>query len=475
MTVPPHSTEAEQGVLGCILLQPDPCLEQCMEVAQDREHLFYERRHNLIYNALLSLHREQSVPDIITTQQRLKDLKFLEAIGGYEYLSNLPNLTPSPFNLKYYLDILIEKWTLRQVVKVCHTTIAEVMETQDLRQFMDQFESGVMAISRTSQRKSTQVIADLVDESIQEMDKAIALGGALPGIPTGFPILDDMLGGLISADMIVIAARPSCGKTSFAINVADHVAGNLRIPTGIISLEMRASQLTNRMLSAGARVDSMKMRRGTVNQEEQGRIVKASVRLRKSPIYIDDQPGIDTMVLRAKVRRMIRDYGIKFLVIDYLQLLTSSTHSENLTSNVTQVSSDVHTIAREFNLPVLIAAQLNREMEKDKNRPPVLSDLRQSGAIEQDADTVMFLWQPNPDQDRFDERKVQLLIRKQRNGPLGNIDFKFELPFTKFSPWTPIWGSDVPSRAPAPRSHSVAIDHSLPPENDSIQAFKKVL
>jgi len=453
--LPPHSLEAEQGVLGCVLLAPAECLGECIEKFKPGAEVFYDLRHRTIYEALVEMFDHKEPIDAITLQQRLKDRQQLEAVGGLAYLSALPDTVPTAANLGYYQEIVREKFILRKMIQACTEVVGRVYEYEgEVDALLDEVERDILRISEARVEASTNTIKDLVRKAITTIEDYHQRQGVLTGVGTGFADLDKMTSGLHEGEMIVIAARPSMGKTSLAMNIADTVAVDQRLPVGVFSLEMTAEALVLRMLCSRSRVNLHNITSGFLVNQDFPKLTAAAGKLANAPLFIDDSAGLSILQLRAKARRMAQQYGIKLFVIDYLQLLHSTARrAENRQQEIADISNGIKALAKELKVPVIVLSQLNRELEKDKNRKPRLSDLRESGAIEQDADLVALLYKPSGGDDddgggpEADAEPVNLLIAKQRNGPTGDVNLTFLKSYTRFESAAKISGDDLPTGA----------------------------
>jgi replicative DNA helicase len=452
--LPPHSLEAEQGVLGCILLSPHDNLGACIEKFKAGSDAFYDLRHRHIYELLVEMYDHKEGIDLITLPQRLKDKNQLEGVGGLAYLLSLPEMVPSAANLLYYVDIVREKHLLRRMIQTCNSVVSQVYECEgEVEQLLDEVERDVLRISEERVDSQTMGIKQLVNKAITTIEDYHQRQGSLTGIGTGFADLDKLTSGLHGGEMVVIAARPSMGKTSLAMNIAEYVAIELNLPAAVFSLEMTAESLVLRMLCSRARVNMRDIREGFLAERDFPKLTKAAGKLAGSPLFIDDTPGLSILQLRARARRMVQQYGIKLFVVDYLQLLHStSRRAENRQQEIADISNGVKALAKELAVPVIVLSQLNREMEKEKNRKPRLSDLRESGAIEQDADLVGLLYKPSSGDDEDGAAQetaeavaVNLLIAKQRNGPTGEVCLTFMKGYTRFENATKVEAGDVPS------------------------------
>jgi replicative DNA helicase len=451
--LPPHSTEAEQGVLGCCLLDPNQCIGECIEkLKDDGKSAFYDLRHQTVYETLSAMFNSRLPIDLITVQQHLKDRQLLEQIGGIAYLSQLQDAVPSAANLAYYLDIVREKYLLRKLITTCSGVVGKVFDFEgNVEELLDEVEKEVLRVNESRSQAAMIPVNTLVHDAIETIEKYFSRNGQLGGLATGFADLDKMTDGLHGGEMIVIAARPSMGKTSLAMNIAEHVALELKLPVGVFSLEMSSASLILRMMCSLARVNLRSIREGFMSETDFPKLTSAAGRLSGAKLYIDDTAGLSILQLRARARRLAQQHGIKLFVIDYLQLLnsTAARAKENRQQEIADISSGIKALAKELKVPIIVLAQLNREIEKDKNRKPRMSDLRESGSIEQDADLVGLLYKPDTDDDEAapveaDGLPVSLVIAKQRNGPTGDVHLTFLKPYTRFESAAKFSDDDVP-------------------------------
>jgi replicative DNA helicase len=467
--LPPHSIEAEQGVLGCMLLDPNTAIGTCVEKFKSRcddgataspsrrdapepnphagaSAAFYDHRHQSIYETLVTMYDAKEAIDLITLRQRLKDKGQLDAIGGVAYLTALVDATPTAANLPFYADIVVEKHLLRRMIQTCSSVIGRIYDEEqqgDVEQLLDEVEKEVLHISEEREETVSLAIKDLVHKAISQIEEMHKHQGKTTGISSGFTDLDKMTTGFHGGEMIVIAARPSMGKTSLAMNIAEHVAIDLKLPVGVFSLEMSADSLVLRMLCSRARINLRRLRGGILSQQDFGQLTFGAGKMAGAPLFIDDTAGLSILQLRAKARRMHQQQGIKLFVIDYLQLLRSTAKkAENRQQEIADISSGIKALAKELKVPIIVLAQLNRELEKrGPGEKPKLSDLRESGSIEQDADLVGLLYRPKMgkedeedpgEQPNYDAVPVNLLIAKQRNGPTGDVHLTFLKGFTRY-------------------------------------------
>jgi replicative DNA helicase len=386
-------------------------------------------------------------------QQRLKDKGLLDQIGGIPYLSQLQDSVPSAANLSYYIDIVREKFLLRKMISVCTEVVGRVYDHEgEVDVLLDEVERDVLRISESRVQGGVLTTRDLVGKAIGTIENFFSRKGALSGISTGFPDLDRMTDGLHPAEMIVIAARPSMGKTSLAMNIAEHAAIEEKLPVAVFSLEMSAESLVLRMMCSLARVNLRSIRDGFMSEADFPKLTNAAGKLANSKLYIDDTAGLSILQLRARARRLSQQHGIKLFVIDYLQLLhsTGRRSQDNRQQEIADISSGIKALAKELKVPVIVLAQLNREIEKDKSRKPRMSDLRESGSIEQDADLVGLLYKPDAGDEEADGPAegdgvpVNLLVAKQRNGPTGDVNLTFLKPYTRFESAAKVSDEDMP-------------------------------
>ncbi|MCF7708113.1 MAG: replicative DNA helicase [Verrucomicrobia bacterium] len=453
--VPPHSIEAEQGVLGCLMLSPNDKIGITVEKLKTGSEAFYDLRHKQLYELLLEMYDKNDVIDPITVPQKLKDRNQLEMVGGLAYLTSLVDAVPSAANLPYYLDIVREKLLLRRLIQACDDVVNRVHDYEgDVDELVDEVERDILRISEQRVESDSTTIKDLVFKAINTIELYHQRQGLLTGIGTGFRDLDKLTSGFHPGEMVVLAARPSVGKTSLAMNMVEHIIAEQKLPVGVFSLEMTAESLVLRMICSMARVNLRSIREGFVPKRDFPKLTAAAGKLAGAPLYIDDTPGLSILQLRAKARRMSQQYGTKLFVIDYLQLLhsTSVRRSDNRQQEIADISNGIKALAKELEVPVIVLSQLNREMERDKSRKPRLSDLRESGAIEQDADVVGLLYRPSdsdndqPPADEHSTEPVDLIIAKQRNGPTGDVNLMFFKHFTRFESAAKISTEDMPDQ-----------------------------
>ncbi|MSR87815.1 MAG: replicative DNA helicase [Candidatus Zambryskibacteria bacterium] len=443
LRIPPHSLEAEQALLGSVMLRPDAMYE-IMDIITSAS--FYFEKHKTVFETMLDLFGKHQPIDILSLSDRLKEKELLERIGGTSFLTELSSTVPSSANVKHYAEIVMKKFMMRQLIEASeHLSHLGFNEAGELEEILDQAEKKVFDITeRFAGSARFRDLVPLLAEAYERFEKLSSSEHELRGVPTGFKSLDDILGGFQNSDLIIIAARPSVGKTALALDIARRTASEHQIPVGIFSLEMSADQLVDRVVAAQSRTDASIIRKGVRIQSGAWRedvfknIRDALDDLSRTPLYIDDQPGNTIMKMRSAARKLKIEKGLKLLVVDYLQLMAPSTARTNdsTVQQVTEISRGLKHLARELNIPVIALSQLSRAIETRGGKPK-LSDLRDSGSIEQDADLVMFI-HSNEDDIRDEAGKVkdvqrkELIIAKHRNGPLGYAALDYHTRFNTF-------------------------------------------
>jgi len=432
--VPPHSREAEQSVLGGIMLEP-----QAWDRIADRlvDTDFYYQAHRLIYKALQDLVAKEKPLDVLTVADILKAHHQLEAVGGEAYLFELARNTPSVANITAYADIIRERSVLRQLIQVAGEIAQRAYQPKGMEctEILDEAERKVFAIAEQGPSTGGPLnIKTVLASTIDRIDKLYHSQEAITGLATGFADLDEMTSGLQPADLVIIAARPSMGKTSFAMNIAEHAAIKSGKPVLVFSLEMPAESLAMRMLSSLSRIDQHRMRIGKLEDDDWPRITSAMSMLSKSPMFIDDTAALSPAEVRARARRLVKEHGqLGLIMIDYLQLMQVPGMSDNRTLEVSEISRSLKALAKELNVPVIALSQLNRGLEQRADKRPVMSDLRESGAIEQDADVIAFIYRDEVyNEESPDKGTAEIIIAKQRNGPIGKVRLTFLGKYTKF-------------------------------------------
>lgn len=439
--------------MGCILTDPNVAMPECVELLGAGAEAFYDLRHQEIYNAMVGMFDNRELIDVVTLYQRLKDKNLSDEIGGLRYLASLPESCVSAHNISYYLEILHEKHVLRKMVSTCTEAVASIYEHEgDVPTLIDNVERKILQVRQSAATKGQVTARELVKHTMKSIEDLQNQNmGACTGVATGYPDLDKLTWGFQPGEMIVIAARPSVGKTSLAMNIAEHVTIDQQLPVGVFSLEMTAESLMFRMVCSRARVNLRNVRDGFLTERDYPKLTNAAGKLSSAPLYIDSSSGLSIMQLRAKARRMWQQHGIKLFIVDYLQLLNaqgSQRRSDSRQQEVADISAGMKTLARELNVPVVVLSQLSRDIEREKNRRPRLSDLRESGAIEQDADLVAFLYnykEQEDDDDDPDCPMVNLLIAKQRSGPTGIVRLCFLKIYTRFESSAKVSHEDVPA------------------------------
>jgi len=433
--IPPQSLESERALLGALLLKPDVLHDVADTV---RPETFYAEKHRIIYEAMQELSDRGEPIDLLSLSERLTANGNLERIGGRAYLAELSASAPAPGNYAHYADLVGRKHVMRSLIDASYEiTEAAYDEARDVTQTLDEAEKRIMEIGNKSAAHKFIAISEKLADAWDRMEELSKNKDSIRGIPSGFPTLDTLLSGFHKSDLIILAARPSMGKTSLALDIARNAAVRHEVPVGIFSLEMSSEQIVDRMLSAESYVDSWKMRTGAVHAEEDfSKIRDALENLSKAPIFIDDKPAQNILSMRAVARRLKRERGIGLLIVDYLQLMapTNTKQSDSMVQQVTEISRSLKSLARELEVPVIALSQLSRAVEQRGGKPR-LSDLRDSGSIEQDADVVMFIHRDdkrNPDSDK--PNIAEILVEKHRNGPTGKAELYFDEKRTSFLP-----------------------------------------
>lgn len=430
--LPPHSIEAEESVLGSMLLSQE-AITEVTEVLRPED--FYKESHAIIYKSVLSLFASGEPVDPLTVSESLRAQGNLEKVGDRPYILNLVSSVPTPANARYYAEKVRELAIYRRVIEAGRKIELIGYEArEELAEALDEAEDIIFSVARQERRKSIKPLKELMELTFEELEQ-VADGTLQTGIRTGFDDLDKLTTGLQPSDLIVIAARPSMGKTSLALNIADHVAVEERIPVAIFSLEMSAQEVTKRMLCSRARVNSQKLKSSFKDDDVWTSLSEAAGELTSASIFIDDNANIGVMELRSKVRRLKAQHDIGLVIVDYIQLMSSDRRLENRVQEIAYISRALKGLGRDFNIPVIAVSQLSREPEKHSRRP-ILSDLRESGAIEQDADLILFIHRAEvyePDNDEVKGR-ADVNLAKHRNGPTGNIKLTFQAQFARFLP-----------------------------------------
>lgn len=438
--VPPQNIEAEQAVLGAMLIDKE-AIAKVSEILTSSD--FYREAHRVIFNAMLELYNKNEAVDMVTVTEILKRDNKLEDIGGLAYITSLANVVLTAANVKYHADIVAEKSVLRQLVRVSTEIAAMGYEAnEDVGTLLDTAESRILEISNRKKKADFTPINDVLMESVQNIEKLINNKGGLTGLPSGFADLDKLTSGLHPSDFIILAARPSMGKTALALNIVQNVAlrahkkiGGEPRSVAFFSLEMSKEQLVNRMLCAEAGIDSQRLRVGEMGDKDWDALWGACDLMSKAKIYIDDTAGITVMDMRSRARRLKAEHGLDLIVVDYLQLMQGSgkrNNSGDRQQEVSEISRSLKALARELDVPVLALSQLSRSVEARQVKRPMLSDLRESGSLEQDADIVAFLYREDYYNPETENKHTELIIAKHRNGPVDTVNLFFHKQFTKF-------------------------------------------
>jgi replicative DNA helicase len=425
LKVPPHDLEAERSVLGAILIDAG-AINLVAEFLKP-EH-FYEPAHQLIFSAMLTLFEKQQPIDIVTVVDQLKLTGNLKKIGGKAYLSDLINTVPTSANIEKYGQIVKDHYTKRKLIEVSSRTVERAFEEQtEVKKLLDEVETEIFALSREHLHRDFIHLREILAESFERLDELMKSGLPFRGLATGFDELDKKLAGLQPSNLIILAARPALGKTSLALNISANIALKTKQPVGIFSLEMSKEELVDRLLIATADIDAWRLKTGRLSDDDYKKITEAMGELSEAPLFIDDTPGISILEMRAKARKLKVEHDLKLLVVDYLQLADAGRRFDSRVQEVSFVSQGLKNLARELRIPVLALSQLSRAVEQRGGKKPQLSDLRESGSIEQDSDVVLFLYQEEESEELLDQNKrlVKLLIAKHRNGPVGEIDLMF--------------------------------------------------
>jgi len=442
--VPPQNIEAEQAVLGAMLIDKE-AIAKATEVLSAYD--FYREAHRVIFSAMLELYNKNEAVDMVTVTEILKRDNKLEDIGGIAYITSLANVVLTAANVKYHAEIVAEKSVLRQLVRVSTEIAAMGYEAnEDVGTLLDTAESRILEISNRKKKNDFTAINDILMDSVQSIESLLQNKGGLTGLPAGFADLDKLTSGLHPSDFIILAARPSMGKTALALNIVQNVAlrahkviGGEPRSVAFFSLEMSKEQLVNRMLCAEAGIDSQRLRVGEMRDEDWTHLWDACDTMSRAKIYIDDTAGITAMDMRSRARRLKAEHGLDLIVVDYLQLMQGSgkrNNSGDRQQEVSEISRSLKALARELDVPVLALSQLSRSVESRQVKRPMLSDLRESGSLEQDADIVAFLYREDYYNPETENKHTELIIAKHRNGPVDTVNLFFQKQFTKFVGFT---------------------------------------
>ncbi|MDL2329269.1 replicative DNA helicase [Desulfosarcina sp. OttesenSCG-928-A07] len=436
--LPPQRIEAEESILSAILLDNTTLIDVLDILSADD---FYKGAHQMIFSAVEALYAKSEPVDLVTLANILRERDQLEKVGGAAYLSTLVDVIPVAVNTRHYARIIHEKAILRRLILHSNAIATRCFEdTGDVDGVIEFAQSAVFEVSQGKNRPAFSPLSKIIETNIDQLEERQGNRTLITGIPTGFSRLDTLTAGMQNSDFIIIAGRPAMGKTAFALNIARNAAIESGMPVAIFSLEMSKEQLSMRMLCAEARVDASRIRSGFLNQEDWSRITEAAGTLTEAPIFIDDSPDISTMSIRTKSMRMKMDKGLGMVIIDYLQLMRGSVDSERRDLEISEISRSLKILAKELNIPVIALSQLNRKLEERSDKRPQLSDLRESGALEQDADLVAFIYRDevyNRDENNPHRGTAEIILAKQRNGPTGVATLTFMGAYTRFENMAP--------------------------------------
>ena len=431
--LPPQNLEAEQSILGGILLD-NQALNSVLEILTHKD--FYNESHRKIFAAIVELSDRNEPSDLITLSNILKDKKQLDQVGGMAYLASLVDNVPSAANIAYYAKIVKEKAILRHLIGTATEILTKSYDTgADVDEVLDEAEHAIFEISENKIRPAFYPIKNIIKDSFKTIEKLYERKDLITGVPTGFEKIDDLTSGLQKSELIIVAGRPSMGKTAFALNIAQHAAMEAGIHVAIFSLEMSKEQLALRMLSSEARVDSQRLRKGFLGETDWPKLTTAAGRLSEAPLFIDDTPAITVLEMKAKARRLKAESGLGLIILDYLQLMRSGSYKDSREQEISEISRSLKALAKELNVPIIALSQLNRKVEDRTNRRPQMADLRESGAIEQDADVIAFIYRDevyNKSDDNPEKGLAEVIIGKQRNGPTGMAKLAFLEKYTCF-------------------------------------------
>jgi replicative DNA helicase len=430
--IPPQNVDAEQSTLGACLIERD-ALSKVVEILPDSQD-FYKTAHQTIYEAIISLSERGEPVDLITLTNELRNQNHLEGVGGAAYLTHLIDSVPTAANAEYYANIIKEKAILRNLI-MAGTNIATMgyKEEEPAENIVDRAEQEIFAIAERRMISDFVPLKKVVTSTFEKIEELYARKAHVTGLPTGYRELDNYTAGLQRANLIIVAARPGMGKTAICMNIAQHIATREKLPVAIFSLEMSRDELAQRLLCSEAHIDAMRLRTGFLEEGDWPRLTRAMNVLCEAPIYIDDSAGLSVMEMRSKARRLKSKQGIELIIIDYIQLIRGSSRTENRNQEISEISRGLKGLSKELNVPVMVISQLSREVEKRQDKRPMLSDLRESGAIEQEADIVIFIYRDdyyNPHSEK--KNMAEVIIAKQRSGPLATVDLVFLKQFTTF-------------------------------------------
>ncbi len=436
LKIPPQNLEAEQSVLGSILLEPE-ALSRVLEVMTGED--FYREAHRKIFNAMLDLYQKGTPVDLITLTEILQNKGQLEDIGGASYLISMTDAIPSAIHVDVYARIVREKSILRRLINEATEIASKGYNfAGDAEDLLDEAEKAIFKISEAKINPLVYPLSYIIKESIGTIEQLYDRKETVTGVPSGFTQLDKLTSGFQNSDLVIVAGRPSMGKTALALNFARNAAVDHEVPVVIFSLEMSRQQLAIRMLCSEARVDSNKVRTGFIGEREWAKLTAAAGTLSEAPIFIDDSPTLTVLQMRAKARRLKSEKGLGMVLVDYLQLMKGREGSERREQEISEISRSLKALAKELNLPVIALSQLNRRPEGRDDKKPVLADLRESGAIEQDADLICFIFREEMYEENSKQKGIaEILLRKHRNGPTGSVSLAFLTEYTRFENLAP--------------------------------------
>ena len=429
-TLPPQNLDAEYAVLGAIFIDND-CLSKVLEVLSAED--FYRAAHQKIFSAMIELYEKNEPIDLLTISEKLRKNKQLEEAGGTDFLASLEENTPTSAQVVSHSKIIREKKILRELIKTATGIVSEsYQEAGDVDAILDNAEKAIFQIAERKIKAGFISIKDILHASFGEIEKLFDKKQFITGVPSGFRDLDNKTTGFQPSDLIIIAGRPSMGKTAFSLNIARNAAVDANVPVAFFSLEMSKEQLGLRLLCSEARVDSSKAKTGFLGKEDWGKLTSAAGRLTDAPLFIDDTPGLSVLDIRARSRRLMSEKGLGLVVVDYLQLMRGSGPSESRQMEVSEITRSLKSLAKELSVPLIVLSQLSRKPEERTDKRPILSDLRESGAIEQDADVVIFVHRPEFYKEDDKPGIADIIIGKQRNGPTGTQELAFLKEYTRF-------------------------------------------
>lgn len=432
--IPPQNIEAEQAVLGAMLIKKEAVIE-AMEILRPED--FYRDAHRVVFEAIMAVFQNDSAVDMITVTEQLKKSDLLDKAGGVAGVTALANAVPTAANVVYHAKIVREKAELRELINAGSEITGWAFEdSDDVEAVMDKAEKRILEVTARENSADFTPMKDIVISVFKQIEERSTNKGGLTGVASGFTDLDRLTSGFQPSDLILVAARPSMGKTAFTLNIASYVAVHLDKPVAFFSLEMSKEQLAQRMLCSEGGIDSQRLRNGDMKDEDWEHVIAAADRLTYAPVFIDDTPGITVMELRSKARRIKAEHGLSMVIIDYLQLMSGkgSKNGDNRQQEISEISRSLKALARELKVPVIALSQLSRSVESRQVKRPMLSDLRESGSLEQDADIVMFLYREDYyDKETEQQNVTEVIVAKHRNGPIDTVRLYFDKEFTRFA------------------------------------------